>query len=238
MRYLHTHFHEPIFYPSTVCGPSQVIKYQFSPKQSLQYELSSYITYFSDSAFGNILPDRRLMQSNSSFLNGVIISWTTNIQSIIAADSTDAELKALFCTVKKITSFSHFITSTSISLPTTTLYVDNKPAINIVTQNKISNQSRHLDIPVTYSYEKLQQKYFKLIHIDSKLNAANTSTKASTGPMHSHHWSFIRGSRFYPPKDTQHGAYVTSPTHSPFTYTSTDPSSHPFHNIYPKNIHD
>ena len=141
MRYIHTHFHKPMFYPRTVCNPSQVIQYQFSTKQSLQYDLSSFITYFSDSPFGNILPDCRSMQSNSSFLNGVIISWTTNIQSIIAADSTDAELKALFCIVKKITSFSHLITSTSISFPTITLYVDNKPAINIVTRNKISNRS-------------------------------------------------------------------------------------------------
>ena len=182
MWYLHTHSHEPIFYPRRPMGPPQTIKYQFSHTQSLHYTLSSYLTYFSNSVFGNILPDRRSMQSNSSYLNGVIISWSTNIQSFIAADSTDAELKALFCTVKKLISFSHFLTSSSISFPNPhppTLFVDNKPAINITTQNKISNHSRHLDIPVTYSYEKLQQQYYQLVHIDSKLNAADSSTKAT-----------------------------------------------------------
>ena len=233
--YIHTHAHEPIFYPRLPLGPPQTITYRFSTSQSQQYTLPSYVVYFSDSAFGNILPDRRTMQSNNSFLNGVIISWTANIQSCIAADSTDAELKALFCTVKKLVSFSHFLTSSSISFPTalpTTLYVDNKPAINIVQQNKISNRSRHLDIPVTFSYEKLQQKYFRLIHIDTKLNAADTSTKASTGPIHQRHWAFIRGSRFYPPLTTPHGAYVTPPTKPSFTYTSLNPPTHPYHNTY------
>ncbi len=111
-------------------------------------------------------------------------------------------------------------------------YVDNKPAINIVNQNKISNQSRHLDIPVTFPYEKLQQKYFTLTHIDSKLNAADTSSKAFTGPIQNRHWSFIRGSRFYPTTNTPHGACVAPRTHSPFTYTSIDPTSHSSHSIY------
>ena len=240
MRYLHTHFHEPIFYPRKTLGPPQTITYQFSPTQSMEYILPSYIAYFSDSAFGNILPDRRSMQSNNTFLNGVIIGWTTNIQSFIAADSTDAELKAIFSTVKKIVSFSHFLTSSSINFMATqplTLHVDNKPAINIVKQNKISNRSRHPDIPVTYFFEKLQQKYFQLQHIDTKLNAADTSTKASTGPIHNRHWSFIRGARCYPSNTTPHGLYTQLPTNPPFTYTTIDPTSHPSHNTYVQTTH-
>ena len=240
MRYLHTHFHEPIFYPRKPLGPPQTITYQFSPTQSMEYILPSHIAYFSDSAFGNILPERRSMQSNNVFLNGVIIGWTTNIQSFIAADSTDAELKAIFSTVKKIVSFSHFLTSSSINFMTTqppTLHIDNKPAINIVKQNKISNRSRHLDIPVTYSFEKLHQKYFQLSHIDTKLNAADTSTKASTGPIHNRHWSFICGARFYPSNTTPHGLYTQLPNNPPFTYTKIDHTSHPSHNTYVQTTH-
>ena len=174
-------------------------------------------------------------KSNWSSLNRVAISWTTNIQSFIAADSADAELKAIFWTVKKLISFSHFLTSSSITFPATqpiTLFADNKPAINIVQQNKISNRSRHLDIPVTFSYEKLHQQYFTLCHIDSKLNAADTSTKPSTGPIHKRHWSHMRGLRFYPSPETQHGAYVIPPKQPPYTYTTIDPTSHPIHHTY------
>ncbi len=241
MRYLHTHIHEPIFYPRQPLGPTQTITYNFSPTQSQQYQLSSFLTYFSDSAFGNILPDRRTMQSNCSSLNGVVISWTTNIQSFIAADSTDAELKAIFCTVKKLISFAHFLTSSSVTFPTKqpiTLFADNKPAINIVQQNKISNRSRHLDIPVTFSHEKLHQQYFNLCHIDSKLNAADTSTKPTTGPIHERHWSHMRGLRFYPSSETDHEAYLIPPTQPPYTYTTMDPQTHPIHHTYTlKNHH-
>ena len=239
MWYLHTHSHEPIFYPRLPIGPPQKIKYTFSPTQSQQYILPSSIVYFTDSAFGNILPDRCSMQSNNSFLNGVITSWTTNIQSFIAADSTDAELKAIFSTVKRITSFTHFLTSSSVSSITAqpiTLFIDNKPAINVVNQNKISNRSRHLDIPVTYSHEKLRQQYYIIQHIDTKLNAADDSTKPLTGPIHERHWSFSRGLRFYPSFDTPHGKYVTAPISKPYTYTTIASEIHIYHNVYRRTL--
>ena len=42
---------------------------------------------------------------------------------------------------------------------------------------------KQLGIPVTYSYEKFIQKYFVIQHINSKLNAADSSTKATSGPL-------------------------------------------------------
>ena len=172
MHYLHTHSHEPIFYPRQRLGPEHPITYKFSQKQSSTYSLSSSYVYFVDSAFGNILPNRRSMQSNKGLLNGVIVAWSTNIQTSIAADSTDAELKSIYSAVKKVTSLRHFLTSSSIHdllQQPTIIYADNQAAINIIEQNKISDRSRHLDIPVTFSHEKYEQQYFRLTHIDTKL---------------------------------------------------------------------
>ena len=211
MRYIHSHLHEPIFYPKRHIAGTEKIDYKFSTKQSQQYSLSLYPTYYSDSSFGNILPTRRSMQSNCCVLNGAIISSSTNIQTTIAADSTDAELRSIYSTVKKIISFSHFLASSSFHDLTphpVTLYADNRASINIILQNKISPRSRHLDIPVTFSYEHLQRKYFSISHIDTKLNAADISTKPTSGPLISRHWSFLRGHRFYPPEETQHGQYI------------------------------
>ena len=153
------------------------------------------------------------MQSNTGLLNVVIVSWSTNIQSSIAADSTDAELKSLYSAVKKITSLRHFLTSSSIHTllqHPLIVYADNQAAINIIEQNKISNRSRHLDIPVTFSHEKFDHKYFQFTHIDTKLNAADASTKPLSGPILQHHWSFLRGIRFYPAPDFHHGSYLTN----------------------------
>ena len=213
MRYLHSHSHEPIFYPKGIQTSPQRITYIFSPKQSLDYLLSSYQVFFSDSSFANILPQRRSMQSNCGLFNRVLTSWQTNIQTTIAADSTDAELRSLYTTIKRIESFSHFLISSSIHQVTKhpiTLLADNQASINIIVQNKISSRTRHLDIPVTYSYERLLKKYFNIQHINNKLNAADPSTKATSGPIQARHWNFLRGFRFFPQSTSSHGQYLTT----------------------------
>ena len=114
------------------------------------------IRYFSfDSSFGNMLPHRRSMQSNCGLYNGVAIAWTTNMQNSVATNSTDAELWSLHYTLKRIVSFLHFLTSSAMQQALTwpvTLYADNNAAVKIIVQNKISSRSRHLDIPVNFSY--------------------------------------------------------------------------------------
>ena len=153
------------------------------------------------------------MQSNCGLFNGVVTSWGTNIQTSIASDSTDAEIRSIYTTTKKIVAFTHFLTSSAIRdicQQPVTLYGDNISSINIIRQNKISSRSRHLDIPVTYSYENMERKYFTLQHIDRKLNAADISTKSTSGPIISRHWNFLRGLIFYPSAMTDHGRYLTT----------------------------
>ena len=82
--------------------------------------------------------------TNIGTLNGVIVSWSTNVQTLIVADSTDTGLKLIFSTVKIITSLCHFLASCSIhyliSQPIA-IYADNHADINIIEENKIPNQS-------------------------------------------------------------------------------------------------
>ena len=58
----------------------------------MQYKLTSSPIYFSDAAFANILPDCCTIQSNYSILNEVVTSWTANIHTSIATNSTNAKL--------------------------------------------------------------------------------------------------------------------------------------------------
>ena len=153
------------------------------------------------------------MQSNNGLYNGVIVTWTTNIQTTIAADSTDAELCALYSTIHRIESFSHFIISSDLNQACRkpiALYKDNQASINVIIQNKISSRSRHLDIPVTYSYEKFIKKYFIIQHINSKMNLADISTKATSGPLLNRHWEFLCGFIFYLSPSTPHGQYLST----------------------------
>ena len=113
MAYLYHHMHEPLFYSSKPIGPDELVTYHWSKKQTSTYSTKSTYVYHIDAAFANILPDRRSMQASIGLLNGTIVAWTANIQSSIAADSTDAETKAIFHVSKRACAFRNFVTSAS-----------------------------------------------------------------------------------------------------------------------------
>ena len=211
MAYLMHHIHEPIFYPAKPIGPDEIITYYWSKHQKSTYTTKSTYIFHMDAAFANILPDRRSMQANVGLLNGVVTSWGCNIQSAIAADSTDAETKAIFHVSKRACALRNFLTSAHFDPILNTpfhIYVDNKATIGLVLTNKLTARSRHLDIPIAFSHDRYILGYYTLEHISRKLNAADPSTKACTGPVHQRHWEFLRGMRFYPPPDTEHGKYL------------------------------
>ena len=57
-------------------------------------------------------------------------------------------------------------------------------------------------------YEHMQCKYFLITHIETKLDAADLSTKPTSGPILSRHCSFLQGHRFYPSEVTCHGQCI------------------------------
>ncbi len=40
------------------------------------------------------------------------------------------------------------------------------------------------------------------------MNAADTTPKESSGPVHERHWSFFQGVRFHQPSSSSHGKYI------------------------------
>ena len=75
------------------------------------------------------------MQASIGLLNGVVVSWTSNIQSSIAADSTDAETKAIFHISKQACALHNFITSAHFDLIINTppnIYADNRATIGLI----------------------------------------------------------------------------------------------------------
>ena len=92
------------------------------------------------------------------------------------------------------------------------IYIDNTATIGLIQTNKLTHRSRHLDIPISFSHDRYMLGYFTVDHISRKLNAADSSTKACTGPVHQRHWEFLRGYRFYPPITSEHGKYLRTPS--------------------------
>ena len=122
------------------------------------------------------MPDLR------AFQHGVATSWSFNIQTTVAADSTDAGTKAMFQVSKKSCALKNFLTSTNLDPIINTLphiYTDNRATIRLIKPNKLTYRSRHLDVPIAFTHERYALGFYTIDHIPSKLNAADTSTKTT-----------------------------------------------------------
>lgn len=211
MRYLHTHPHQPIFYPCRSIGTTETITYHWSSNEKSSYVLPSLPVDFSDAAFANITPDRRAMEATTFLINGVIYDWSSNIQQSIAKDSTDAEIRAAFKTVNKIVCHRNFFTSSSIHTllhTPMTLFLDSTATSKVIKANKVTSRTRHLDVPVNYNHEVHDLSYFTPEYIHRSMNLADALTKPLAAPSLSKHWDIMRGLRFYPSSSTPHGKYL------------------------------
>lgn len=171
MQYLLHHFHEPISYPSTPLNDGEVITNNWSPTQKSSYSTFGSFVLYSDSAFANILPHCCSMQLYITTLNGVAIDWTSNIQSKVVADSTDAEVTALYSTCQKVIAIlQHFIASGNFPndlLKPIIIFAD-EAAIGLAKSNKLTHCSYHEDEPIAFCYENYLLGCYKFYHISSK----------------------------------------------------------------------
>ncbi len=183
--------HGPIFYPRKAIGDDKLITYKWSNHQISTYtSKSTFYVYHVDVTFANILPERRSIQSNVGLLNGVIVSWCTNIQSSIATDSTDTEKKAIFQVSKRACAQRNFINRAQFDPIVNTpphIYVDNQATIGLIKTNNLSTRSPHLDNLIAFTHDRYMLGYYSVGRISSKLNTADSSTKVCNGPIHHRH---------------------------------------------------
>ena len=69
--------------------------------------------------------------------------------------------------------------------------MDNQATIELIKTNKITSRSRHLDIPIAFAHDQFILVYYTIEHILTKLNTADLSIKATTGPFYQRHWKFL-----------------------------------------------
>ena len=129
------------FCQSKPIGPDKLITYAWSKHQQSTYTTNSTYVYHIDATFTNILPGQRSMQLHVGLLNGVIISWSCNIQSSITADSNYTEMKAIFHLSKRACLLWNFNTSANFDLIINApphIYADNQATIGLIEINKLT----------------------------------------------------------------------------------------------------
>lgn len=147
------------------------------------------LTGLSDADFGNG-PEAKSTTGYCFFLGGALISWSSKLQITTASSSTYAEIIALYHTLCEGLWARQFLSSInhSAAMNPTAIGSDNLPAIDIITNHRISPRSKHFDTKYHFLREKLLDHSITLPHLAGSNNTADVFTKPlSTDSFRRHH---------------------------------------------------
>jgi hypothetical protein len=124
-------------------------------------------------------------------MNGAAIIWTLKRQSTVASSTAEAEYTALFSATQEVMFLSQLLSDLGIEMGPTTILEDNQPAIHIANNPVTSSHSKHFDVRLHYTCEKvlpapkLRDGIISFIHTDAPHSheqddqAGRTKLKAS-----------------------------------------------------------
>jgi hypothetical protein len=109
--------------------------------------------------------------------SGAIEKFSVN-DTTVSHSSTESEIKALDLTVKAIVHCRNLLKYLfGKDLEPTTVYVDNKSAIELVKTLKSNNNTRHLAMRIEYIRESINHRIIEVLFIPTDLNVADILTK-------------------------------------------------------------
>ena len=206
-RFLATHPHTPIFYPSTVkLTMHQTIRFEVEPGKFIEQLISNIREMYVDADHARDIKTRKSVSCVLSAVCGVLIHWHMGKQSCVAAHSTDAEIRAYFTAVqinKYLRMVDDFMRMGNQG--PTVIYEDNAPAIAIMEAGHITGRVKHIAVPTQMIYEDIKLGNNKPKKIDGRLNTADIGTKPLPSSTLHRLMRQGRGQRFYPSPNTEHG---------------------------------
>ena len=156
---------------------SRNLKLKMSDPDALQ-ELHAY----SDA---NWAEDRNDRKSNSGYfcsINGGAISWCSRKQETVATSSAESELMALTETCKEMKRLRNLTESLKENVPEKMLiFTDSQSCISMITNEKYSNKTKHIDTKYHYVRDLFTNKEINLQYVNTELNTADLMTKPLAG---------------------------------------------------------
>ena len=136
------------------------------------------LTGYSD-ADGNMAEDRHAISGYAFLIHGGTISWSAKRQDIIALSTTEAEYVAITHAAKeaiwlRLLIFQLF----QLKLEPTTLFSDNKSAIELTKDHQYHPHTKHIDIRFHFIHYIVEDSSIRLIYCPTNDMIADTLTKA------------------------------------------------------------
>ena len=153
---------------------------EYCLKISKQKNFDSLIGY-SDADWGNCKQTRRSISGYVIEWNGSVIAWKLKKQSTVATSSAQAEYQAISDLVKEVMWMKIILKkcfNIKMKVPTT-IYEDNKSAIDLANNNAnhSSFRTKHMSIKYHFIRQEIKLKHIQLQYIKSENMLADFLTK-------------------------------------------------------------
>ena len=154
--------------------------YRSSPSEMPPNTLWGYV----DSDWAGCPDSRRSTSGFVFMLNGAAISWRSKRQPTVALSSAEAEFISASAMVQEVIYLRKFLANLGYpQTDPTPVFADNETCI-AWSEGSVggSERAKHIDLRVHFVHEASTAGHLVLRKLDSKVNAADILTKASTPP--------------------------------------------------------
>ena len=136
------------------------------------------LTGYTD-ADGSMAEDRHAISGYAFLIHGGAVSWSAKWQEIIALSTTEAEYVAITHAAKEALWLRSLIFQLfELDLEPTTLFSDNKSAIELTKDHQFHPRTKHIDIRFHFIWYIVENGSIRLIYCPTDDMIADTLTKA------------------------------------------------------------
>ena len=146
-------------------------------------DTKNVLSMFTDSDWAACEDTRRSLSAYVIVLNGGPIQWKCKYQSIIAQSSTEAEYISVANACNELTWICRLMSFLCYSQKCVDVYIDNRSAISIASNQKDDRRTRHIDVKYHLIKKLVADKQIRLHHIPGSSNPADMLTKPETNVM-------------------------------------------------------
>jgi len=165
-----------------------------------EYDLTDLVA-FADAAYTTDVKTCRSISGYIIAYGGAAIAYKAKMQPTIATSSTEAEFIAAIYTAKAVKHLRSVLQYLHL-LPSkpTIIYEDNKAAIDMINDSKLTTQLHHIDVQHFAIQEWRNNREIKMHHIPGIINPADNETKSLGWTLH--HWHSHRAMGHYGPPNS------------------------------------
>lgn len=132
----------------------------------------------SDSDYANDKSDRKSQSGHCTFLNNLLISWSSRKQTCATLSSTEAEYVSLSDAGRSSIFFCNLLNEIGMHCSYSDLVGDNISSLTLSSHKALNQKTKHIDVRYHFIRSLVQARKIKLNFISTKYNLADLLTKA------------------------------------------------------------